>query len=249
MTKLLYPRLEPTPTTEPDDPLHQAAVNLQRQQEIEESEKALSGTPARSFAANSQSVPSHPRSRPDSAKGIHAHVLMDLEKGSVTIEQKRLSRESGRDKEEEKKKVQKAVVRVEIHDTGVGLKKTDVLEYVFFLDHYELTTDFDTKSVATSFHHMSKPKSAVDRVGKAPASVSPSSVKSSSFRAVDWVWRVNSARGVCSGSNCLTLYLLRPRQGQEAAKVIRWRVWVWVAALLHILFPWRVGAVESRLLD
>ncbi|KIR40777.1 two-component system sensor protein [Cryptococcus deuterogattii 99/473] len=128
VTKLLYPRLEPTPATEPDDPLHQAAINLQRQQEIEESEKALSGTPTRSFAANSQSVPSHPRSRPDSAKGIHAHALMDLEKGSVTIEQKRLSRESGRDKEEEKKKVQKAVVRVEIHDTGVGLKKTDVLD-------------------------------------------------------------------------------------------------------------------------
>lgn len=249
MTKLLYPRLEPTPATEPDDPLRQAAINLQRQQEIEESEKALSGTPARSFAANSQSIPSHPRSRPDSAKGIHAHVLMDLEKGSVTIEQKRLSRESGRDKEEEKKKVQKTVVRVEIHDTGVGLKKTDVLEYVFFLDHYELTTDFDTKSVATSFHLMSKPKSAVDRVGKAPALVSRSSDKSSSFLAVDWVWRVNSARGVCSGSNCHTLYLLRPRRGQEAAKVIRWRVWVWVAALLHILFPWRVGAVESRLLD
>lgn len=133
MTKLLYPRLEPTPATEPDDPLRQAAINLQRQQEIEESEKALSGMPSRSFAANSQSVPSHPRSRSDSAKGIHAHVLMDLEKGSVTIEQKRLSRESGRDKEEEKKKVQKAVVRVEIHDTGVGLKKTDVVEYVFFL--------------------------------------------------------------------------------------------------------------------
>lgn len=93
--------------------------------------------------------------------------------------------------------------------------------FFFFFYHYELTTDFDTKSVATSFHLMFKPKSAVDRVGKAPVSVSPSSDKSSSFLAVDWVWRVNSARGVCSGSNCLTLYLLRPRRGQEAAKVIR----------------------------
>lgn len=66
---------------------------------------------------------------------------MDLEKGSVTMEQKRMSKESGRDKEkeEEKKKVQKAVIRVEIHDTGVGLKKTDVIEYVLlYLDHYEL---------------------------------------------------------------------------------------------------------------
>lgn len=134
MTKLLYPRLEPTPATEPDDPLRQAAINLQRQQEIEESEKARSGTPTRSFPANPHSLPSHPRSRPDSAKGTHGHTLMDLEKGSVTMEQKRMSRESGRDKEkeEEKKKVQKAVVRVEIHDTGVGLKKTDVMEYVMF---------------------------------------------------------------------------------------------------------------------
>ncbi|AFR92243.1 two-component system sensor molecule [Cryptococcus neoformans C23] len=130
VTKLLYPRLEPTPATEPDDPLRQAAINLQRQQEIEESEKARAGTPIRSFPANSHSLPSHPRSRPDSGRGTHAHTLMDLEKGSVTMEQKRMSKESGRDKEkeEEKKKVQKAVIRVEIHDTGVGLKKTDVID-------------------------------------------------------------------------------------------------------------------------
>lgn len=141
VTKLLYPRLEPTPATELDDPLRQAAINLQRQQEIEESEKARAGTPIRSFPANSHSLPSHPRSRPDSGRGTHAHTLMDLEKGSVTMEQKRMSKESGRDKEkeEEKKKVQKAVIRVEIHDTGVGLKKTDVIEYVLlYLDHYEL---------------------------------------------------------------------------------------------------------------
>lgn len=96
---------------------------------------------------------------------------------------------------------------------------------------------------------MSKPKSVVDRVVKAPASVSPSLDKSSSSPAVDWVWRVNSAREVCSGLSYLTLCLLRPRRGREVAKVIGWAVSVSVAAPLEFPIPWRAGAVESRLLD
>lgn len=56
---------------------------------------------------------------------VIGHV--DLEKGSVPLETRRHSRESTREKETERRR-EKAVVRIEIHDTGVGLKKQDVIE-------------------------------------------------------------------------------------------------------------------------
>jgi len=108
VTKLLYPRLEPTPGLEIDDPLHQAAVNLQAAQDMEEATRM---------------------------ERLGTMSNADPEKGSVAIESRRMSRDSGgirekdeRDRQEEPRVLRKAVVRVEIHDTGVGLKKNDVIE-------------------------------------------------------------------------------------------------------------------------
>ncbi|WWD17522.1 hypothetical protein CI109_101963 [Kwoniella shandongensis] len=120
VTKLLYPRLEPTPATEIDDPLRQAAVNLQKQQELEESDKAN-----RTAAPLQHPFPSH------------VTGTADPEKGSVNAESRRYSKDSWlkekeKEREEEKKRVQKVVVRVEVHDTGVGLRKQDVIDNRLF---------------------------------------------------------------------------------------------------------------------
>jgi len=58
---------------------------------------------------------------------------VDPEKGSIAAESARMSRDSTgiREKDErheEPRVTRKAVVRVEVHDTGVGLKKNDVIE-------------------------------------------------------------------------------------------------------------------------
>nr|XP_018263320.1 two-component system sensor protein [Kwoniella dejecticola CBS 10117]OBR85478.1 two-component system sensor protein [Kwoniella dejecticola CBS 10117] len=110
VTKLLYPRMEPTPAVELDDPLRQAALNLQKQQEIEHHER-------------------NERLQLGSAGG-----MIDIEKGSVAMENRRQSRdlEKQNSEEERKKSVQKVVVRVEIHDTGVGLRKQDVIDNRLF---------------------------------------------------------------------------------------------------------------------
>jgi len=97
VTKLLYPRPEPTPATEIDDPLRQAAENADQIQQIEDRER------------------------------MERYNLGDIEKGSVIMENRRQSRDLSKDKDDESKRY-KAVVRVEIHDTGVGLKKQDVIE-------------------------------------------------------------------------------------------------------------------------
>lgn len=61
-------------------------------------------------------------------------TAVDMEKGSVALESRRMSKDSTytapREKSEgeEKKPIHKAVVRVEIHDTGVGLRASDVIE-------------------------------------------------------------------------------------------------------------------------
>lgn len=49
----------------------------------------------------------------------------DVEKGSVHVETRRQSLEEWRKREDPRST---AVVRVEVHDTGVGLRKQDVLE-------------------------------------------------------------------------------------------------------------------------
>lgn len=103
VTKLLYPRFGPTPSVELDDPLKIAAENA--------NSTAHSG---KQFEDTS-----------DDKAGMTC--LPDLEKGSVPLESRRQSLGSSREKEAEKRR-EKAVVRIEIHDTGVGLKKQDVIE-------------------------------------------------------------------------------------------------------------------------
>ena len=100
VTKLLYPRLEPTPAVEIDDPLRLAAVNKE-------------------VNAESGTLP----------KGD-----LDIEKAGLTVEptdggSRRQSKDSGvmRERDESVGKF-KAVVRVEVHDTGVGLRKQDIIE-------------------------------------------------------------------------------------------------------------------------
>ncbi|WRT66117.1 uncharacterized protein IL334_003070 [Kwoniella shivajii] len=110
VTKLLYPRMEPTPAVELDDPLRQAAVNLQKQQEIEQTERT-------------ERLALH---------GGLGHGGMDVEKGSVHLEIQRQGRDIEKEREEERRRVQKVVVRVEIHDTGVGLRKQDVIDNRLF---------------------------------------------------------------------------------------------------------------------
>ncbi|WVO16425.1 hypothetical protein L204_104101 [Cryptococcus depauperatus] len=128
VTKLLYPRLEDTPAVEEDDPLRLAAINLQRQQELEQTEKH-----ERTFAliqpVSQQTLGRHGS---HSSKGHIPPSNLDIEKGDIMLEQKRLSKDSGmireKEKEGKKNKIQKVVVRVEVHDTGVGLRKTDVMD-------------------------------------------------------------------------------------------------------------------------
>jgi len=96
VTKLLFPRLDETPSTELDDPLNEAAVNAM-------------------LASPSITDPS-----------MVFKSEGDVEKGSIQVENKRQSSES---KRPDPKKY-RAVVRVEIHDTGVGLRKQDIIEYV-----------------------------------------------------------------------------------------------------------------------
>jgi signal transduction histidine kinase len=95
VTKLLYPRMDPTPASEIDDPLNQAARN------------SVANTEVADRFSNAG----------------------DVEKGSLPVENRRYSRDSTREREErEERNRHKAVVRVEVHDTGVGLKKQDVIE-------------------------------------------------------------------------------------------------------------------------
>lgn len=105
VTKLLYPRFEPTPSAEIDDPLCIAAANASAQGQIHAIDEKES-----------------PSTTVDGGFGY------DLEKGSVPLETRRQSRDSSRDKDRDERRRNKAVVRVEIHDTGVGLKKQDVIE-------------------------------------------------------------------------------------------------------------------------
>jgi signal transduction histidine kinase len=103
VTKLLYPRMGPSPENEIDDPLDQAARNSAAQERPQSQTQAF----------EMQRYGSSP----------------DVEKGSLHIEAKRQSRDEAREQQEkEERNRHKAVVRVEIHDTGVGLKKQDVIE-------------------------------------------------------------------------------------------------------------------------
>jgi hypothetical protein len=115
VTKLLYPRTEPTPNTEIDDPLVQAAINLEIAQKMEEANKLVreEGGDAEKGSIQAEAV----RYSRDSANTARIHSLVGATLG-----------EKIKEKEEADKRKRKAVVRVEIHDTGVGLRKEDLLE-------------------------------------------------------------------------------------------------------------------------
>ncbi|EIW70916.1 hypothetical protein TREMEDRAFT_73601 [Tremella mesenterica DSM 1558] len=116
VTKLLYPRLDPTPGVEADDPLVLAAQNLQRQQEMERDSR-LARLSLGKYKVNR---------RTSSVNGWGE----DEEKGSVQLEDMRSSKDGRRD--EEDKRLGKAVIRVEVHDTGVGLKRSDMADHRLF---------------------------------------------------------------------------------------------------------------------
>lgn len=116
VTKLLYPRLDLTSSDEDlEGPLREAAENLHRQQQDE----------AEARGSNRYSG--------DVEKITSGRASLDMEKGSIHLESLRhqndpkamvappMSRTDGKAR-------QKAIVRVEIHDTGIGLKKDDLEE-------------------------------------------------------------------------------------------------------------------------
>ncbi|KAL7421501.1 hypothetical protein Q5752_003270 [Cryptotrichosporon argae] len=108
VTKLLYPRVDGTPASELDDPLRQAAANLERQQQLEAAEAAH-----------------------------RAAASPDPEKGSAAIEAIRHSRDERRatvapGPAPGERVRAKAVVRVEVHDTGVGLRNEDLTDGKLF---------------------------------------------------------------------------------------------------------------------
>ncbi|ORY21896.1 hypothetical protein BCR39DRAFT_488115 [Naematelia encephala] len=130
VTKLLYPRFEPTPSVELDDPLRQAAINLRHQQELEEQDRQdQSASPIFSSGARISRVLGS--ADLDNASGYsRTGGSVDLEKGSVQMEDRRRSKDTVRDRED--KQGRTAVIRVEIHDTGVGLRKSDVIDNRLF---------------------------------------------------------------------------------------------------------------------
>lgn len=119
-----------------DDPLRQAAMNLQKLQRVEEEEK------------------------------LELSPLNDIEKGSVHVEKQRRLLDTIKEKEEETRS-RKVVVRIEIHDTGVGLKRRDVIEFVV-----SSVVGSGLHIAVTDYSHlMCKPKLAADRGARAQVSV------------------------------------------------------------------------------
>lgn len=123
VTKLIYPRLDLTTSNDDlEGPLREAAENLHRQQQAEAAEsKRYSGDLEKVVAG-------------------HGRGSLDMEKGSIHLESLRHQHDpkltqtttssgaNGNERDERWKR--KAIVRVEIHDTGIGLKKDDLEEYV-----------------------------------------------------------------------------------------------------------------------
>jgi signal transduction histidine kinase len=123
VTKLIYPRLDLATSNEDlEGPLREAAENLHKQQQAEAADsKRYSGDLEKMGTASGR----------DS---------LDMEKGSIHLEslrhqhdpklsQSHTSHEAvtPRDGRDDKSR-RKAIVRVEIHDTGIGLKKDDLEE-------------------------------------------------------------------------------------------------------------------------
>jgi signal transduction histidine kinase len=126
ITKLLYPRMIDTEEEdeEVEDHLKEAAENQQKQ-------KLDSHLSHGTFASDGTK-----RFSSDSTRSMGMGVMrggMDVEKGSIHLESLRHASdpkmlESAPMKQKVDKANRKAIVRVEIHDTGVGLKKGDLDE-------------------------------------------------------------------------------------------------------------------------
>jgi signal transduction histidine kinase len=128
VTKLIYPRMgmdtEEAEDEEVEDHLKEAAENLQKQ-------KMDSYLSHESFAASG----GNKRFSSDSTKSIAmGRAGVDVEKGSIHLESLRHASDPKMlesvpmERGKADKVNRKAIVRVEIHDTGVGLKKGDLDE-------------------------------------------------------------------------------------------------------------------------
>jgi signal transduction histidine kinase len=129
VTKLLYPRKDTVEEDEEvEDHLKEAAENQQKQKMEHFTHGSLASDGTKRFSS-------------DSTRSITmgmAKAGMDPEKGSIHLESLRHASDPkmlesvpmARPKVD--KANRKAIVRVEIHDTGVGLKKGDLDEYVPF---------------------------------------------------------------------------------------------------------------------
>jgi signal transduction histidine kinase len=117
VTKLLYPRMDTESEEEVEDHLKEAAENQQKQ-------KQDSHLSHGSFASDGSKRFSSDSMRPG----------MDVEKGSIHLESLRHASDPKMLESvpmvqpKVDKSRQKAIVRIEIHDTGVGLKKNDLDE-------------------------------------------------------------------------------------------------------------------------
>jgi signal transduction histidine kinase len=125
VTKLIYPRLDLTSSNEDlEGPLRQATENAHQQAEEAKEAGRTSSDEKRSTQGTML----------DAAPGRRS---LDVEKGSIHLESLRHQNdpkevlappmERGPQRDGSKMR-QKAIVRVEIHDTGIGLKKDDLDE-------------------------------------------------------------------------------------------------------------------------
>lgn len=122
VTKLIYPRMDTESIEEEvEDHLKEAAENQQKQQHTHLSHGSFASDGSKRFSS-------------DSMTGMRSGMGMDVEKGSIHLESLRHASDPKMLESvpmvqpKVDKSRQKAIVRIEIHDTGVGLKKNDLDE-------------------------------------------------------------------------------------------------------------------------
>ena len=140
VTKLLYPRMEPTPSVEIDDPLRIARVNAENQAHAQITPVPMTQGEGDAEKAREEMVEDKEKGMMTGQSSMNASATWgsgDLEKATQVppLMQdppgRRSSRDSGREqRERDERNRYKAIVRVEVHDTGVGLRKQDVVEWV-----------------------------------------------------------------------------------------------------------------------
>lgn len=133
VTKLLYPRVEPTPSSEIDDPLRIAQLNAEAQSHAHVHAVAQTYDPSavgRGKKEGSGIDGSEEEKLEYGAGDVEKGLPHSTATAANVLEMRRNSWNSAREREREREEKNrfKAIVRVEIHDTGVGLKKQDVIE-------------------------------------------------------------------------------------------------------------------------